>query len=168
MEMPLPGFSGHLNNRRGEEYHADVNPNGRKFRHTRCIGTFGLPGGRRSNMTENKRTVERYMDGFNKSDHEQILLCLTEDVEWEMPGAFHLYGKDAFDKEIENDAFVGSPTITITRMLEENDVVIAEGAVRVEKKAGGFLNAVFCDVFTMKNAKIKRLTTYLAEVKQGK
>jgi uncharacterized protein len=130
----------------------------------------GRPGyqvGRRSNMTENKRTVERYMDGFKKSDHEQILHCLTEDVEWEMPGAFHIFGKDAFGKEIENDAFVGSPTITITRMLEENDVVIAEGAVRVEKKAGGFLNAVFCDVFTMKNAKIKRLTTYLAEVKQG-
>ena len=39
-------------------------------------------------MTENKRTVERYMDGFTTSDHEQILLCLTEDVEWEMPGAF--------------------------------------------------------------------------------
>jgi len=118
-------------------------------------------------MSENKRTVERYMDGFNNSDHEQILRCLTEDIEWEMPGAFHLYGKDAFDKEIENDAFAGSPTITITRMLEENDVVIAEGAVRVEKKAGGFLNAVFCDVFSMENAKIKRLTTYLAEVKQG-
>jgi uncharacterized protein len=127
-------------------------------------GRSGLPGWQEMKMTENKITVERYMDGFNKSDHEQILRCLTEDVEWEMPGAFHLYGKDAFDKEIENDAFVGSPTITITRMLEENDVVIAEGAVRVEKKAGGFLNAVFCDVFTMKNAKIKRLTTYLAEV----
>jgi len=116
-------------------------------------------------MTENKKTVERYLDGFNKSDHEQILSCLTEDVEWEMPGAFHLVGKDAFDKEIENDAFVGSPTITITQMVEEHDVVIAEGAVRVKKKDGGFLNAVFCDVFAMKNGKIKRLTTYLAEVK---
>jgi ketosteroid isomerase-like protein len=116
-------------------------------------------------MTENKITVERYMDGFIKSDHAQILSCLTEDVEWEMPGAFHLVGKDAFDKEIENDAFVGSPTITITRMVEENDVVIAEGAVRAKKKDGDFLNAVFCDVFVMENAKIKRLTTYLAEVK---
>ncbi|MGH8435156.1 MAG: hypothetical protein ACRERX_11890, partial [Pseudomonas sp.] len=48
------------------------------------------------------------------SDHAQILSCLTDDVEWEMPGAFHLVGKDAFDNEIENDAFVGSPTITIT------------------------------------------------------
>ena len=116
-------------------------------------------------MTENKRTVERYMDGFNKSDHNQILSCLTDDIVWEMPGAFHLIGKDSFDKEIENDAFVGSPTITIVRMIEENDVVIAEGTVHCKKRDGGFLNAVFCDVFCMQNAKIKRLTSYLVELK---
>jgi ketosteroid isomerase-like protein len=115
-------------------------------------------------MTENKKAVARYMDGFNRSDHDQILSCLTEDVE-EMPGTFHLVGKDAFDKEIENDAFVGNPAITITRMVEEDDVVIAEGAVRVKKKEGGSLNAVFCDVFVMKNAKIKQLTSYLVELK---
>ena len=43
-------------------------------------------------MTENKRTVEMYMDGFRKSDHAQFLSCLTDDVEWDMPGAFHLKG----------------------------------------------------------------------------
>lgn len=119
----------------------------------------------RSRMTENKTIVERYLDGFRKSDHEQILSCLTEDVEWEMPGAFHLVGKPAFDKEIENDAFVGSPTITTPRMVEENDVVVVEGQVRAKRKDGGVLNAVFCDVFVMSNARIRRLTTYLAEVK---
>ena len=119
----------------------------------------------RSRMTENKKIVERYLDGFRKSDHEQILSCLTEDVEWEMPGAFHLVGKRAFDKEIENDAFVGSPTITMIRMVEENDVVVVEGQVRAKRKDGGVLNAVFCDVFVMSNARIRRLTTYLAEVK---
>jgi ketosteroid isomerase-like protein len=116
-------------------------------------------------MTENKQVVERYLDGFRASDHERVLSCLTEDVEWDMPGAFHLVGKDAFDKEIENDAFVGSPTITVTRMVEENEVVVVEGTVRAEKKAGGWLKAVFCDVFAMRDARIKRLTTYLAEVK---
>jgi len=116
-------------------------------------------------MTENKKTIEKYMDGFKKSDHEQILSCLTDDVVWEMPGQFHLVGKDAFDKEIENDAFIGSPTISIVRMIEETDVVMAEGAVRCEKKNGGFLNAVFCDVFSMQSAKIKRLTSYLTELK---
>jgi ketosteroid isomerase-like protein len=54
-------------------------------------------------MTENKRTVDKYMDGFRKSDHARILSCLMDDIEWEIPGAFHLIGKDAFDEEIENE-----------------------------------------------------------------
>ena len=111
-------------------------------------------------MSLNKITVQKYIDGFNKTDHAQILSCLTGDIEWLMPGAFHLAGKEAFDREIENDATTGSPIVTITRLVEENDVVIAEGTVRVAWKAGGFLEAVFCDVFEMANAKIKRLTTY--------
>ena len=117
-------------------------------------------------MSLNKDTVEKYIDGFNKSDHSQILSCLTDDVEWLMPGAFHLTGKDAFDKEIENDAFTGSPTVRITRMIEENDVVITEGTVRVEWKTGGFLDAVFCDAFEMANGKIRRLISYLVNLKE--
>ena len=116
-------------------------------------------------MSENKSTVERYLEGFRRSDHAQILSCLTDDVEWEMPGAFHLVGKPAFDKEIENDTFVGRPTITTIRMVEENDVVVAEGRVQAKRRDGGMLDAVFCDVFVMSNARIRRLTTYLAEVK---
>jgi hypothetical protein len=79
------------------------------------------------------------MDGFRKGDHALILSCLTDDVEWEMPGGFHLTGKEAFDREIENEAFVGRPTITVTRMTEEHDVVVAEGSVRTERQSGGFL-----------------------------
>ena len=114
-------------------------------------------------MTHNKQAVENYMDGFRKSDHAQILSCLTDDVEWEMPGAFRLIGKQAFDNEIENDAFIGRPAINVTRMTEENDVVIAEGSVRVQRKSGGFLDAVFCDVFVMRGGLIKQLTSYLIE-----
>jgi ketosteroid isomerase-like protein len=112
-------------------------------------------------MTENKRVVERYIDGFRKGDHEQILSCLTDDVEWDIPGAFQLTGKDAFDKEIENEAFVGKPSITLTRLTEENDVVAAEGFVRSQRKDGDVLTARFCDVFVMRGGRIRRLITYL-------
>ncbi len=115
-------------------------------------------------MSANKDTVERYIDGFNKSDHAQILSCLTDDIEWLMPGAFHLHGKHAFDKEIENEAFTGRPTVRITRMTEEDDVVIAEGTVRAAWKDGGFLDAVFCDVFEMAEGRIRRLITYLVSL----
>ena len=116
-------------------------------------------------MSRNKQTVQRYMDAFTRSDHAEILSCLTDDVEWVVPGIFHLTGKIAFDKEIENDAFVGSPAIEVTHMTEEGDTVVAEGRVRSAKRDGGFLNAVFCDVFEMEDTKIKHITSYLMEIK---
>ena len=115
-------------------------------------------------MTENKKIVERYMEGFRRSDHEMILSCLTDDVVWDMPGAFHLVGKVAFDREVENPAFTGRPAITVTRMVEEDDVVVAEGTVRAQRSDGGVLDAVFCDVFEMSRGKIRRLVSYLMEV----
>lgn len=116
-------------------------------------------------MTANKTTVLKFMDGFNKSDHAMILSCLTDDVVWDMPGGFHLVGKAEFDAEIGNNAFVGRPTITIIRMVEEDDVVVAEGAVRSNRADGGVLDGVFCDVFLMRQTKIKQLTSYLAVLK---
>lgn len=111
-------------------------------------------------MTENKKTVEKYIEGFNQGDHKKILECLTDEVVWVMPGFINLKGKEAFDKEIENDAFTGKPEIKLLRMTEENNIVIAEGTVKAHFKNGGILNAVFCDVFEMNNGKINKLSTY--------
>jgi len=116
-------------------------------------------------MTENKRTVDRYMEAFRRTDHEGVLACLTEDVEWEIPGFFHVKGKDGFDGQIENDAFVGHPDITVTRMTEENDVVVAEGKVDAQRRDGGVLHLAFCDVFEMRGGRIRKLISYLVEVK---
>lgn len=100
------------------------------------------------------------MDGFIASDRAMILNCLADDIVWYMPGFFHLKGKQAFDKEIENDYFEGKPAIQILRLTEENNVVVAEGSVQCKIKKGGMLDALFCDVFEMEAGKIKRLTTY--------
>ena len=108
-----------------------------------------------------KQTVETYMHGFNTGDHELILSLLADDVIWEMPGFFNLKGKKEFNGEIENDAFTGKPVITTIRMIEEGDIVVAEGAVKGQMKNGNLLDAVFCDVFHFENGKIKKLTSYL-------
>lgn len=118
-----------------------------------------------SAMTPSKETVRRYLDGFREGDHAKVLSCLTEDVVWDIPGMFHVVGKEAFDREIENEAFVGRPVIEVSRMVEENGVVVAEGTVRAQRRDGGLLNAAFCDVFTMREARIARLVSYLMEIK---
>ncbi|HEX6362514.1 MAG TPA: hypothetical protein VFZ93_06155 [Albitalea sp.] len=33
-------------------------------------------------MSARKAVVERYVEGFRRSDHEQVLGCLTDDVVW--------------------------------------------------------------------------------------
>jgi ketosteroid isomerase-like protein len=119
-------------------------------------------------MSQNKKTVQQYMDGFNATDHAKILDCLTDDVVWVMPGNYHHEGKEAFDKEIENPNFTGKPIIKIFKMIEENDVVVAEGAVTCSFKNGDLLDAVFCDIFEMRNGKIKKLTSYLMQLSISK
>jgi uncharacterized protein len=116
-------------------------------------------------MTQNRKTIDLYMDGFRRTDRPQILSCLTDDVEWVIPGMFHVRGKDEFARHIVDEGFVGQPQITLSRVLEAGDVVVAEGSVRAPKTDGTVLNLVFCDVFDMRGGKIRRLISYLMDAK---
>jgi ketosteroid isomerase-like protein len=116
-------------------------------------------------MSANKRTVEAYMDGFRTTDRPGILACLTDDVEWLIPGFFHTHGKAEFAAHIVDDGFAGRPDIAVSRMTEENDVIVAEGSVRAGRTDGTIMNLVFCDVFEMRAGKIRKLISYLMEIK---
>lgn len=109
----------------------------------------------------NKETVMRYMEAYGGWDHHAVLACLTDDVEWVVPGAFHLVGREAFDAEIEGQGAAGPPEIVVTRLIEEDDVVVAEGTVHNALEGGGVLSLAFCDVFQMRAGRIRHLTSYL-------
>ena len=107
------------------------------------------------------------MDGFRHTDRDRILSCLTDDVEWQLPGMFHTRGKAEFATHIVDEGFTGKPAITARRLVESGDVVVAEGSVRTQKTDGSAMQLVFCDVFEMQGGKIRRLTSYLMELKGG-
>lgn len=115
-------------------------------------------------MSVRKAVVRTYLAGFRRTDHAEILSCLTDDVVWEMPGYFTVAGKAAFDGQIENEQADGHPDITADRLYEADDVVIAVGAVQAKLKQGAPVKAAFCDVFTFRGAKICRLETYLVDL----
>lgn len=118
-------------------------------------------------MSPRKAVVETYFEGFRRSDHDQILGCLTDDVAWDLVGFAHLSGKDAFDQEIENDEFVGSPTLNVDRLIEdeEADVVVAVGDGEGTRKSGERHRFAFSDVFTFAGDKISRVESYLVPLK---
>lgn len=115
-------------------------------------------------MSPNKQTVTKYMDGFRGTDHDLILSCLTDDVTWIIPGMFEVQGIDKFAEHIVDEGFAGRPIITVSRLTEENDVVVAEGTVRAPREDGSYLDLAFCDVFEMRDTRIARLASYLVTV----
>jgi ketosteroid isomerase-like protein len=118
-------------------------------------------------MSPNKQTVARYIDGFNKSDHDQILSCLTDDIRWTVFGWFRLEGKQAYDAEIENPAFSGSPKLAIVRMVEEEDVVMAELTAEVRRADGEPMRLAMGEVFVMRDGLISERRAYVVELKEN-
>lgn len=112
-------------------------------------------------MSARKAIVERYFEGFRTSDHAGILVCLTDNVVWDLPGFKHLEGKEAFDAEIENENFVGSPTLDIDRLVEEGDTVVAIGTGTSTQRSGMVFTFAFCDVFTFSGDRIRRVESYV-------
>ena len=106
-------------------------------------------------MSQNTDTVTTYLDGFRKNDHEQILSCLTDDIQWTVFGAFRLTGKDAYDKAIDGAPdFIDPPTLEVVRMVEQDDVVMAELTGVAKRAAGGEMRMSMAEVFVLRDGKI--------------
>jgi len=118
-------------------------------------------------VSQRKQVVETYFEGFRRSDHQQVLRCLTDAVVWDLPGYAHLTEKEAFDREIENDDFVGNPALIIDRLIEEADTVVAIGNGGATRKSDELHRFVFCDVFTFAGEEISRVESYLVPLKGG-
>ncbi|MGC0144550.1 nuclear transport factor 2 family protein [Pseudactinotalea sp. Z1732] len=104
--------------------------------------------------SRNKQTVERYLDGFRRTDHGQILDCLTDDIRWTVFGAFTLEGKAAYDAAIEGPGFAGDPELEVVRMVEEGDTIMAELRGRVPQGDGSTQRLSMAEVFVMREGLI--------------
>ena len=82
---------------------------------------------------------------------------------WRLP----LEGKEAYDAEIENPAFSGSPSISITRMVEEDDVVMAEMTLEVQRAAGETMRAAMGEVFVFRGGQIEERRAYVIELEEN-
>jgi len=105
--------------------------------------------------------VDRYMEGFRRSDHEMVLSCLTDDVTWHLAGHTDLAGKEAFDGEIENDAFEGKPVLTVDRTVEDGDTVVIVGRGEGTLAGGTPFRFEFSDVFVFADDLITRVESYI-------
>jgi ketosteroid isomerase-like protein len=117
-------------------------------------------------MSPNKKVIEAYL---GSPDRSKAAPLLAEDVEWiewgegVPPTGVRTQGKSAFLQNFGDDEL----RCEILRMVEENNVVVAEGIARVHKKDGHILSVRFCDIFELETGKIKRLSSFAALLKDA-
>jgi ketosteroid isomerase-like protein len=104
--------------------------------------------------SRNKQTVERYLDGFRTGDREQILSCLTDDITWTVFGAYRVTGKDGYGAHLTEPGFSQPPELTVVRMVEEGDTVMAELTGAVISDAGEQGHLAMAEVFRMRDGLI--------------
>jgi uncharacterized protein len=119
-------------------------------------------------MTPNKETVANYQASLGNLDWAGVASCLTDDVErveWAdgFPSSgVPVRGRDAVVKDMEAPRKF---RIEATRLTEEDDVVVAECMVRVPLDDGGTFVGRACTIYELENAKIKRISSFVAEDK---
>ena len=134
-----------------------------------CVANLGASGAGTGGgaVSRNKETVERYLDGFRRSDHAQILSCLTDDIVWTVFGAFHLTGKPAYDDAIEGPGFTGPPRLEVVRLVEEGDVVMAELTGSATRDTGEVMRMSMAEVFVMRDGKIAERRAWVVELTEN-
>lgn len=110
-------------------------------------------------MTARKGVVENYIDGFRRGDLAQIESCLSDDVVWALHGDKTLVGKDAFAAEAASGGDT-KPDLTVDRLVEEGDTVVAMGHGSVALGDGVPVDFIFCEVFTFTGQLVSRLDTF--------
>ncbi|GAA3225987.1 nuclear transport factor 2 family protein [Actinocorallia longicatena] len=119
-------------------------------------------------MSRNTETVTAYLDGFRRNDHGRILSCLTDDIEFTVYGAFHLAGKDAYDKAIDGPPeLLDPPHLEVVRMVEQDDVIMAELTATIERAEGGHLRLSMAELFLMRDGKIAERRAWVIELKEN-
>jgi ketosteroid isomerase-like protein len=115
-------------------------------------------------MSRNKEVIATYLAS---TDRSKVAALLADDVEWiewgdgVPPTGARTRGKQAFIQNFGTDELRSE----VSRLTEENNVVVAEGTVHVHKKEGADLRVQFVDIFELEDGKVKRLNSFGALVK---
>lgn len=116
-----------------------------------------------SALSPNKKIVANYY-ASKGTDYARLLADDVVLVDWDIGAPLEgavTKGKAAYVQNRQNREFESE----ITRMTEENNVVVAEGFARGVKKEGGNWTVHFCDTYEIENGKFKRISTHGVDLK---
>jgi catechol 2,3-dioxygenase-like lactoylglutathione lyase family enzyme len=89
------------------------------------------------------------------------------DIRWTVYGAYQLEGKQAYDEAIEGPGFVTPPKLDVVRMVEQDNVVMAEITGVVERRDDEPMRMSMAEVFVMRDGLIAERRAWVIELKEN-
>lgn len=117
-------------------------------------------------MTEHSIFLRKFNEAFAMYDIEYIIDNVTDDICWTIVGHQKVEGKEAFWgalKEMVSDEKI---ELTIDKIITHGNVAALNGTIH---KPGMSKTYAFCDIYGFdgfKNPRIKKLISYVIEIKQ--
>ncbi|WP_027383965.1 nuclear transport factor 2 family protein [Epilithonimonas caeni] len=100
----------------------------------------------------------------SKGDYESFLAYCTSDTRWVFVGGRILNGKEevrAYMKEF----YIEPPVFNVEKAIEDSDLVMVTGEIRLKNKAGSYDDFDYCDIWKFEDGKISELKAFVIEKK---
>ncbi len=116
-------------------------------------------------MSERSDLLQKFNKAFATCDFEFILEQVTDDICWVIIGQQKVEGKEAFEEALKAMLTGDEITITIDHNITHGKEAVLNGTVH---NPGQNKTYAFCDIYDfdgLKDARIKKLTSYVIEEK---
>jgi ketosteroid isomerase-like protein len=119
-------------------------------------------------MTERSDFLRKFNEAFATCDIGLLLEHVTDDICWNIVGHQTVEGKDAFGESLKEMLPGDKITVTIDKILTHGNLASLNGTIHEPGKSKTY---AFCDIYEFngfKNARIKKLTSYVIKEKNTK
>lgn len=116
-------------------------------------------------MTKKEKFLEQLNEAFAKNDIEFIIKNVTDDIVWTVVNNFTVNGKEQFNEAMEKMKSDEPFQLKIKNIITHGDSAAVNGVMKTPEGK----RYAFCDVYKFsgfKNPKVKRMTSYVIELKQ--
>ncbi len=108
----------------------------------------------------NKQTIENVIKAFEENNVEGILEQLTDDAEWHMLNDQTIKGKDAWRTFFGQHPEMTMVSSTTNHIIIDGDQAAVDGEVKCKDKDGNLFDMYYCDLYELRDAKVKKMVTY--------
>lgn len=112
---------------------------------------------------KNKNIVIKFMTDFIKGKNESYKNYLTDDIKWNIVGMPSIYGKQNFIRAMEMMELWQSSLTEKNMLPDKVKNIIAESDFVVVENCGQNNDSGNCNIYRIKNGKIKEVTTYIVD-----